>query len=131
MRELKEAEFWLESAKKLMDSPMQDKEKYTVVVAQAIHSIIKANDALSMKFLKRRAFRHDEAIELFRELIRLNKIPSKFADMRTTIIIPAVQTKSKADYKGIEVSKAEAEKWVRNAEKFLACAKESCAISST
>lgn len=124
MRELKEAEFWLESAKKLMDSATQDREKYTVLVAQAIHSIIKANDALSIKFLKRKAFRHDEAMELFKELIRLNKIPSKFADLRTMIIIPAVQTKSKVDYKGIEMSKTEAEKWIRNAEKFLACAKE-------
>ncbi|MDI6639953.1 MAG: hypothetical protein QMD78_03930 [Methanocellales archaeon] len=124
MKELKEAEFWLESAKDLMDVMSPDKEKYTVAVAQAIHSIIRANDALTLKFLKKRAMRHDDAVRLFRDLIGLNKIPSKFADLGSAIIIPAVQTKSKADYKGIEVSKAEAERWLRKAQKFIECAKE-------
>jgi hypothetical protein len=61
MRELKEAEFWLQSAKELLDSKNPDREKYTVVVAQAIHSIIRANDAMTLKFLGERAFRHDDA----------------------------------------------------------------------
>lgn len=124
MRELKEAEFWLESAKNLMKSASPDRERYTVAVAQATHSIIRANDALTLRFLKRRAMRHDDAVRLFRDLVGLNKIPSKFADMGSTIIIPAVQTKSKADYKGIEVSKAEAERWLRRAQKFIECVKE-------
>ncbi|MDI6903349.1 MAG: hypothetical protein QMC77_06410 [Methanocellales archaeon] len=124
MKELKEAEFWLESAEDLMDAMSPDKEKYTVAVAQATHSIIRANDALTLKFLKKRAMRHDDAVRLFRDLIGLNKIPSKFADLGSTIIIPAVQTKSKADYKGIEVSKAGAERWLRKAQKFIECAKE-------
>ena len=88
MRELKEAEFWLESAKNLMESANSDRERYTVAVAQAIHSIIRANDALTLKFLKRRAMRHDDAVRLFRNLIGLNKIPSKFADLGSTIITP-------------------------------------------
>lgn len=101
---------------------MED-ERYTVVVAQSIHSIIRANDALTVEFLGRQAMRHDDAQRLFLDLVRLNKIPSKFADLRK-IIIAAVQLKSKADYRGIEVSKKEAEKWVRNAEKFLDSARE-------
>lgn len=48
MRELKEAEFWLQSANKLLNSKNPDREKYTVVVAQTIHSIIRANDAMTL-----------------------------------------------------------------------------------
>jgi uncharacterized protein (UPF0332 family) len=124
MKEVKEAEFWLKSAKDLFDSQTPHVEKYTVVTAQAIHSIIKANDALTLKFLGKRAIRHDDAPQLFLDLIKFNKIPSKFADLRKTIIIPAINTKSRADYKGIEVSRTEAEKWLRMSEKFLKCAKE-------
>ena len=125
MREIKEAEFWLESAKYLLRSAILDREKYTVIVAQSIHSIIRANDALTLKFLSKKAIRHDEAQKLFLDLIRLNKIPSKFADLRKTVISPAIRTKSKADYKGLEVGRADAEKWINLAEKFLKAAKES------
>lgn len=124
MRDLKEAEFWLESAKKLLNSEFQENEKYTVVVAQSIHSIIKANDALTTKFLNKRAIRHDDAPKLFLELVRLNKIPSSFAEFRTSVLIPAIQIKSKADYKGLWSSKADAEKWIRMAKKFLDGVKE-------
>ena len=123
MKELKEAEVWLESAKKALDTGIADREKYTVVVAQAIHSIIRANDALTLTLLGKQAMRHDEAPRLFLEIIRLNKIPSKFADLRS-IITSAVLMKSKADYKGIEVSRKDAEKWIRNAEKYLTSAKK-------
>lgn len=124
MRELKEAEFWLESAKRLLNSESQDSERYTVVIAQSIHSIIRANDALTTRFLNKRAIRHDDVPKLFLELVRLNKIPAKFADLRTSVVTPAVQTKSKADYKGLWSSKADAENWVRKAEKFLTSARE-------
>lgn len=46
-----------------------------MIVAQCIHSVIRANDALSMNFLGRRAIRHDIAPRLFLELIEENKIP--------------------------------------------------------
>lgn len=124
MRELKEAEFWLKSARELLNSESQDNEKYTVVIAQSIHTIIRANDALTTKFLNKRAIRHDDAPELFLELIRLNKIPPKFANLRTSVLTPAVQTKSKADYKGLWSSSTDAEKWIRMAEKFLESVKE-------
>jgi uncharacterized protein (UPF0332 family) len=124
MSEFKEAEFWLESAKHLGDMDSREKSKYTVMVAQCIHSIIRANDALTLRFLNIRGLRHDDAPRLFLKLIQQNKIPSKFSNLRTTVLTPAIQMKSKADYKGIEISKAEAGKWVRNAEKFLAAARE-------
>ncbi len=113
----------IESAKKSIYTDIAEREKYTVVVAQAIHSIIRANDALTLALLDKQAMRHDDAPRLFLEIIRLNKIPSKFADLRS-IITSAVIMKSKADYKGIEISRKDAEKWIRNAEKYLTCAKE-------
>jgi len=66
----------------LLSSEFSDNEKYTVVIAQSIHSIIRANDALTTKFLKKRAVRHDEAPLLFLELVRLNKIPAKLAKLQ-------------------------------------------------
>lgn len=123
MKELKEADFWLWSAKNLLKSESTDREKYTVVVAHAIHSIIRANDALTLKFLGKRAIRHDDAPGLFLKLIQQNKIPSEYAKLRNTIT-EAIQLKSKADYKGITVSKSEAEKWIRKAEKFLKSAQD-------
>ncbi|MEW5760367.1 MAG: hypothetical protein AB1779_06345 [Candidatus Thermoplasmatota archaeon] len=125
MREMKEAEFWLESAKDLLIKEASSGEKYTVIVAQAIHSIIRANDALTLKFLGKTGVRHDDAPELFLELVRTNKIPAKYADLRKKILIPAVKTKSIADYRGLKVSKADAENWVRLAEKFLDMARDS------
>lgn len=125
MSDIREAEFWLESARSLLNSPYEDSEKYTVAVAQAIHSIIKANDALTMKFLGKRAIKHQDAIGLFLQLVTGNKIPAKFSDLRKTVLEPAIQTKSKADYKGLRSSKSDAEKWIRLAEKFLKSAQES------
>lgn len=124
MREVNEANYWLRSARKLMDASSKDREKYTVVVAQCIHSIIRANDALSVHFLKKRAVRHDDAARLFLELIEGNKIPSTYAYLRKTLN-DAVQLKSKVDYKGMEMGKADAERWISRAEKFLNAAKES------
>lgn len=130
MREIKEAEHWLKSAKMLLAEPSMDREKYTVAVAQCIHSIIRANDALSMNFIGRRAVRHDDAPKLFLELISENKIPSKYANLRRTIT-DAVQLKSKVDYKGVEMSKADAKRWMNKAEKFLSAARDSLGLSTS
>lgn len=124
MSDVKESEFWLDGAKKVSSSDAPEREKYTVAVAMAIHSIIKANDALTVKFMNKRAERHDEAPELFRQLVQFNKIPAKFSDLRLSVLTPAIQTKSKADYKGLEAGKSDAERRVRNADKFLNAVKE-------
>ncbi len=85
MREINEAEDWLRSAKTLLEGSSASRERYTVIVAQCIHSIIRANDALSMNFLGRHAIRHDTAPRLFLELIEENKIPLRYANLRKTI----------------------------------------------
>ncbi|MDP7081197.1 MAG: hypothetical protein QF415_14980 [Candidatus Undinarchaeales archaeon] len=118
MKELREAEFWLISARRLINESSDAREKYTVIVAQCIHSIIRANDALTMKFLRKNAARHDEAIKLFHELLVTNKIPSSCASLKK-IVQDGVQTKSKVDYKGEEMSKSDANRWITKAEKFL------------
>ena len=116
---MKEAGFWLEAARSLMARDDEGSEKYTVAVAQSVHSIIRANDGLSLKFLGKHAGRHDEATGLFLRMIRLDVIPPRFADFRDTVIRPAVEMKSKADYKGVYASKADADRWIARAERFL------------
>jgi len=108
---------WCESAKAMMDSP-RGREKYTVAVAQAIHALIKANDALTTKYLGRRSTRHEDASMLFGDLIKQNKIDPKFSDQRK-LLTKAAAEKSDYDYKGTEVSKATASGWLRDVERFL------------
>jgi len=88
-----QAKLWLES-----------KDKYAVAVSMAIHSIIKANDALTFKFMNITAKRHDDARRLFEDLIKKN-----FA---------------KAEYRGAFFSKNDFEDMERKAEKFLKVAEE-------
>lgn len=96
----------------------EHEERFTVAVAQAIHSLIRANDALTLKYLRKRATRHEQAITLFQELIRQNKIPSEESRIGD-VLIKAVHQKSGYEYKGEYASKADAEKWIYEAEKFL------------
>jgi uncharacterized protein (UPF0332 family) len=116
---MKEARFWLESAKHLLEGESDDSERNIVAVAQAVHSIIRANDALTLRFLNRRATRHGEAVEMFSTLVQLGKIPQSFSGLRTAVLRPAVEMKSKADYKGVYASKADAERWIARAGRFL------------
>lgn len=122
VKALKEAEGWLMSARDLVDSCEGD-ERFTVVAAQCIHSMIRANDALTLKYLKRRAERHDQAAVLFQELIRQNKLPASESGFRK-LLIAAVQSKAGFDYGGMPVGKNDAERWLRDAGKFLAMAKK-------
>lgn len=72
MRDVKEAEAWLESARNLLENEAMGEERYTVVVAQSIHSIIRANDALTVKFLGKRAIRHEDSPRMFLDLVTGN-----------------------------------------------------------
>ena len=87
-------------------------------MAQAIHALIKANDALTMKYLGLRSTRHEDAAVLFGDLIKQNKVDPKLADLRR-LLTRAVAEKSNYDYKGTEVSKATASSWLRDVERFL------------
>ncbi|MDD5503395.1 MAG: HEPN domain-containing protein [Candidatus Thermoplasmatota archaeon] len=118
---MKEAEIWLESAKSLIEK--ENPESTIVATAQAIHAIIRANDALCMKFLNARAKRHDESIHLFMRLIRENKIPQEESRSRDILTI-AINEKSKYDYTGQPISKSEGRRMILNAIKFISFAKK-------
>lgn len=121
---LKEAEYWFRASENTLESA-ESEEAYTVCIAQAIHSIIKANDALAIKYLGETAKRHDDAPELFQKLIVRDKIPPEEASYRD-IIMKAVHEKTKFNYKGAYASKRDAQKWINDAEKFLNLAKKYC-----
>lgn len=115
---MREAECWLKSAERSLEISEYE-ERFTVAVAQAIHSPIRANDALTLEYLRRRAFRHEQSISLFQEHIRQNKIPSEESKIGD-ILVKAMHEKSVYEYKGECASKADAEKWIYGAKRFIA-----------
>lgn len=117
-----QARIWLQSADNLSTIP-DSREKYSVAVSMCIHSIIKANDSLTLKFLGITAKRHDDARRLFEELIKKNFIKSQYADYKN-IIQDAINNKAKAEYRGGYFSKNDFDSMKRGAEKFLKMAQE-------
>ena len=113
-----QAQFWLKAAKNILEDSSSSNEKYAVSVAQAIHAIIKANDALTFKYLNQVAQRHDEARKLFEELIKRNFIKSEYSHYKD-IIQEAITQKARAEYRAVFFSKNDAENMIRKAEKFL------------
>ncbi|MDO8642695.1 MAG: hypothetical protein Q7R76_03860 [Candidatus Woesearchaeota archaeon] len=70
-----QAKLWLEGACHIANHTTQQNDKYAVAIAMAIHAIIKANDALTFKYMNITARRHDDARRLFEDLIK--KKPDK------------------------------------------------------
>lgn len=75
--------------------------------------------------MEKKTYLNDEAAALFSELVRNNKIPIKYSDLRKTIFVPTIQTKSKVDYHGWGVNKTEAERGIVLAKRFLEAVKNS------
>ncbi|MEE9236683.1 MAG: hypothetical protein V3U52_02695 [Thermoplasmata archaeon] len=123
MRELKEVETWFLSARRTYDDKSRGRERHTVAVAQTIHALFRANDALTVRLLNRRSTRHDDAAKLFSDLVRYNNIDPKYAGFRE-LAIKAVSEKSKYDYKGTEVSAKVAARWINDTERFISAVKE-------
>jgi len=117
-----EAKIWLQGAE-YVSNLGGDREKYAVAVSMAIHSILKANDALTMKFLGMTARRHDDARRLYEDLIKKNYIKAKYADYKQ-VIQDAINNKAKAEYRGAFFSKNDFESMKRDADKFLKMAEE-------
>ena len=117
MSDLEDAEIWYESATAVFGSA-RGREKHTVAVAQSIHALIKANDALTMKYLGKRSTSHEGASKLFGDLVKRRKIDPKFAGLRR-LLTRAAAEKSDFDYKAVEVSKSTASSWLRDVEQFL------------
>lgn len=117
-----EAKIWLHGAE-YASNLGGGREKYAVAVSMAIHSILKANDALTMKFMGLTARRHDDARRLFEELVKKNFIKAQYADYKH-IIQDAINNKAKAEYRGGFFSKSDFESMKRDADKFLKMAGE-------
>ena len=117
-----QAKLWLEGAK-YISSFGEDREKYAVAMSMCIHSILKANDSLTMNFMGITARRHDDARRLFEDLVKKNFIKAQYADCKQ-IIQDAINNKAKAEYRGGFFSKSDFESMKRDAEKFLKIAGE-------
>lgn len=113
-----QAKLWLEGASYIANLNIESNAKYAVAIAMAVHSIIKANDALTFKFLDTTARRHDDARRLFEDLTKKNFIKSEYSNYKN-IIQDAINNKAKAEYRGAYFSKADFEDIKRKAEKFL------------
>ncbi len=112
-----QAKLWLEGAKYISNFG-EGREKYAVAMSMWIHSILKANDSLTMKFMGITARRHDDARRLFEDLVKKNFIKAQYADYKQ-IIQDAINNKAKAEYRGGFFSKNDFESMKRDAEKFL------------
>jgi|SRR3989338_1396748 len=122
-RALQEAESWLVSAKHGLAEAEDDYASANVCCAQAIHAVIRANDALSMKFLSHKPTRHDDAAIVFAKLVREGKLPDKAAEFKN-LVADAMKDKSGADYGKSSFSYEDAEKYVERTEQFIATVKD-------
>ena len=123
MRELDEAEAWRAAARGTIAGDTGGRARYTTAVAMTIHAMIRANDALTVRYLGRRSTRHEDAGRMFGELLRRNKIPAEYAGLRN-VLMRAVSEKSEYDSKGTEVGSRVAKRWVREARRFIDAVKE-------
>lgn len=120
---LNQAKIWLRAAIKTSDDQSEGDDKYAVAVAMTIHAVLKANDALTYKFLQETAKKHDVARLLFDKLIKMNQVDAKYANY-SHIIQDAINNKAKAEYRGAYFSKNDFDDLYRKAEKFLKMAEE-------
>jgi uncharacterized protein (UPF0332 family) len=120
-RAIMEAEGWLASAKEKLRDAQDEAALANVCCALAIHAVIRANDALSLRYLGIKPTRHDDMVTVFSKLLR-NNLPKE--DMRFKELIGKVpRDKSGADYGKKEFSYAEAEEYVEKAEEFVGMAR--------
>ncbi|MFH0973352.1 MAG: hypothetical protein V1817_01010 [Candidatus Micrarchaeota archaeon] len=115
---LAEAREWLTAAEKALGGAEKNAALCGVCCAQAIHAVIRANDSLTLKFLGRKATRHEDAPMLFRQLVKQQKIiedESKFANA----LVDAMLKKSGADYGKQDFKLVDARKLVANAREFV------------
>ena len=118
-----QAKLWLEGAKYIAKNEAESSNKYAVAIAMSIHAIIKANDALTFKFMNVTARRHDDARRLFEDLIKKSFIEAKYANYKQ-IVQDAITNKAKAEYRGAYFSKKDWDEMCVKAEKFLKMAGE-------
>lgn len=113
-----QSKIWLKAAILITEKENANKNTYSVGIAMLVHSVIKANDALTFKFLKTTAKRHDDARRLFEDLIKGNFLSSEKAKYKN-IIQEAINNKAKSEYRINYFSKNDFEDMKRKTEKFV------------
>ncbi len=111
-----EAGAWLEGAKKGLEAKAEGTEN--VCCAQAIHAVIRANDALAMKFLGHKLTRHDDIPHAFRKMVSQQKISPEERRFEH-VLAKAMASKSGADYGKADFKWSDAEFFVKEAEEFI------------
>ncbi len=122
VRFLEEAQLWLRAAIYITESAGDAAARHAVGVAMAVHAILKANDALTLRFLSTTARRHDDARRLFEEMVRAHHIRPAYADS-SNLIQDAINDKARAEYRGGVFSKRDSDRLLAKAERFLAMAR--------
>lgn len=126
-RALQEAETWLASAMHSLAGAEGDEAMANVCCAQAIHAIIRANDALSLKFVGHKPTRHDDAAIVFMKIAGEGKLPEDAAGFRA-LVADAMRDKSGADYGKRSFSYGDARGYVERAEDFISMVKEALGL---
>ncbi len=121
-RAIEEAESWLVSAKDKLVLAESEDSAVNVCCALSIHAIIRANDALTLKFMKVKGTRHDDAPALFSKMLQQGKLSSENARF-LRIIQKAMTDKSGADYGKKIFSHDDATRYVQDAEEFVSSVK--------
>ncbi|MDO8339297.1 MAG: hypothetical protein Q7T16_01425 [Candidatus Burarchaeum sp.] len=114
---LSEAREWLSTAE-LALSHCKTGAPASVACAEAIHAIIRANDALTIHFLNRKATRHDDMPFLFLDLLRQGKL-EKTHEHFHSLLSRALHAKSGADYGRQMFTLQDADYFVKGAREFL------------
>lgn len=117
-----EAQSWLSSARDKLSALENEEVEANVCCALAIHAIIRANDAVTLKFFRLKATRHDDAPAIFGKLLEQGKITGENKRFLRLLQRAAID-KSRADYgKGV-FSKKDAQNYVQDAEEFVEAAR--------
>jgi hypothetical protein len=116
-----EAQSWLASARDKLSALENGDAQANVCCALAIHAIIRANDAITLKFLRLKATRHDDAPAMFAKLLEQGKVTGENKRF-LRLLQRAATDKSGADYGKGAFSKKDARNYVQDAEEFVTAA---------
>ena len=122
-RACREAESWLDGAEHSLAKAVGDEASASVCCSQAIHAVIRANDALCLNFFGHKPTRHDDAAIAFAKLIHEGKLPEN-AEHFKDLVANAMRDKSGADYGKSSFSYGDAQEYIDQTRLFIAMAKE-------
>ncbi len=122
-RAIGEAEEWIRSAKEKLPRAANEGRAAAVCCALAIHAIIRANDAITLKMESKTVTRHEDASNLFSKLIKHNQLPEE--DRRFVALLQqTIMHKSGADYGKENFDHKQAKYFVEEGGEFVATMKK-------